>query len=542
MPSGAQILVKALELEKTHLLFGYPGAVICSFLDEVASSDFLTYRLVRHEQNAGHAASGYARASGKPGICFATSGPGATNLLTSLATAYMDSIPLIAITGQVESRLIGSDVFQEADITGAAEPFCKHSYQVRDAADLPRIVKEAFYIAQTGRQGPVLIDIPVDVFNQKVNDPIYPKKVEIRGYKPCVNGHPLQIKRVAEQIQKAKKPVICAGGGIFSSGAREELFSLTEKCKIPVVTTMMGIGVLPVGYPLLFGMLGLFGQKIANRAIQDCDLLILAGARVGDRALNAPSKIAAHTSVVHLDIDPAEIGKNVEADLPIVGDIGKILSELAKIVQPGDTAAWCAHLHDLQQKSVSTNRIPPEGFISPRNFFETLSAHLNEDALLVSDVGQAQIWAANYCGLKKGRFLTSGGMGTMGYALPAALGAACAQPNKQVVAVCGDGGFHMSMMELSTIKQYHLAVKIIVMRNDCLGMVHEIQAKRFGRRYVATEFEGGGPNYQILAEAYGIKSRKVTSSTDIPAAIQDFLETPGAYLLECPVDPDEPTL
>lgn len=540
MPNGAQAMVNALKAEGVQVLFGYPGAAICPFLDALAASD-ITYRLVRHEQSAGHAASGYARVAGAPGVCFATSGPGATNLITALATAYMDSIPLVAITGQVSSSLIGRDVFQEADITGAAEPFCKHSYLVRDANDLPRVMKEAFYIARTGRPGPVLVDVPSDIQEQPVASAEHPKSVDIRGYKPRRKGHALQIKRVAKRITEAKKPVICAGGGILSARAQQALLAFAEKCRIPVINTLMGNGALPTKHPLCFGMLGTHGCAVANRAIRDSDLLLIAGGRVGDRAVSEPGQIAARTCVVHIDVDPAEIGKNMEAELPIVGDVRLVLQALTEQVVPGDTTAWLDYLDKLRSEP-ETPRATHPGTIEPRTFFHALSAQMAEDAILVSDVGQSQIWAANYSVFRRGYFLTSGGMGTMGYSLPAAVGAISALPDHQVVVTCGDGAFHMSMMELSTMRQYGLPIKIVVMHNDCLGMVHEVQTTCYGSRYIATSLGNGNPDFQMLAKAYGMASRCIQNNADVPEAIAEMLRAPGAYLLECRIHPDEPTL
>ncbi|ADU25768.1 biosynthetic-type acetolactate synthase large subunit [Ethanoligenens harbinense] len=540
MPNGAQAMVTALEAEGVRTLFGYPGAAICPFLDALAASD-ITYHLVRHEQSAGHAASGYARVSGSPGVCFATSGPGATNLITALATAYMDSIPLVAITGQVQSGLIGRDVFQEADITGAAEPFCKHSYLVRDANDLPRVMKEAFYIARSGRPGPVLVDVPSDIQEQPVTSPAHHEKVDIRGYKPRTKGHALQIKRVAERVARAQKPVICAGGGIFSAHAQAVLAAFAEKCRIPVVNTLMGIGALPAAHPLAFGMLGTHGRAVANHALHNCDLLIIAGGRVGDRSVAEPDQIAARTCVVHIDVDPAEIGKNMDAELPLVGDLRLVLEALTEQTVPGDTAAWVASLESLRD-APEPARPPHSGCIEPRAFFRTLAAQMEDDAVVVADVGQSQIWAANHLAMRHGRFLTTGGMGTMGYSLPAAVGAAVALPERQIVAVCGDGAFHMSMMELATIRQYRLDIKLVVMHNDCLGMVHELQTKHYGGRYVATSLGCGDPDFQLLAKAYGLESRRVENDADVPDAVARMLHAPGPYLLECRIDPDEPTL
>ncbi len=361
-------MVKALEIEGVNTVFGYPGAAICPFVDALDSSS-IKYILVRHEQSAGHAASGYARVTSKPGVCFATSGPGATNLITALATAYMDSVPLIAITGQVRTDLIGRDVFQEADITGAAEPFIKYSYLVEDAADIPRVFKEAFYIASSGRPGPVLIDMPMDIQTGELEFD-YPTKVDIKGYKPSFKGHALQIKKVAGAVTLAQKPVICAGGGLFHSGAQTELRDFAEKCRLPVVTTMMGIGALPTAHPLNLGMLGTHGVFAANRAIHEADLLIIIGARVGDRAMATPNQIAARAKVIHIDIDPAEIGKNMEAEIPVVGDAKQILRELAEIAQPGKQVNGFHTAPDLKKKisfpAPKTKALLSHGVLFPR--------------------------------------------------------------------------------------------------------------------------------------------------------------------------------
>jgi acetolactate synthase-1/2/3 large subunit len=533
--TGAQSMVKALEKEGVKLVYGYPGAAICPFFDALLNSSVKAV-LVRQEQNAAHAASGYARVTGTPGVCAVTSGPGATNLITGLATAYMDSIPLVAITGQVRSDLIGRDVFQEADITGAAEPFCKHSYLVKKAEELPRIIKEAFYIASTGRPGPVLIDLPIDIQNTEIVSE-YPETVNIKGYKPSFKGHALQIKRVAEAVTKAKKPVICAGGGIFASSAKQELLAFAEKCGIPVVTTMMGIGAIPTLHPLHLGMLGTHGKYSANKAIHEADMLIIAGARVGDRAMAAPNQIAKHATVIHIDIDPAEIGKNIESEIPIVGDLKYIIHELFEKTEPADTAEWAEYVKGLKSANQKRHEAK-EGFIEPRSFMRTLSHKMNANGVLVADVGQNQIWSANNFEITEGRFLTSGGMGTMGYSIPAAVGVKTAQPDVQVVAVCGDGSFQMSMMELGTIAQYNAHVKIIIMRNNRLGMVRELQSNQYGNRYILTTLDGN-PDFIALAAAYGIKARRVNDNADIDEAIDEMLAYDGTFLLECAVDPME---
>lgn len=539
MINGAQIMVKCLEEEAVSVVFGYPGAAICPFYDELYSSS-IRHILVRQEQNAAHAASGYARCSGKPGVCIATSGPGATNLITGLATAYMDSIPLVAITGQVKSDLLGRDVFQEADITGACEPFIKHSYLVSRTADLPRIFKEAFHIARSGRPGPVLIDIPIDIQQQEIDGFHYPDKADIIGYKPRTQGHPLQIKKAVNAICSAKRPVIFAGGGTLSGGAKRDLVALAERTGIPVVSTMMGIGVMPTDHELYLGMMGSHGLKAANRAIHQADLLILCGARVGDRAVASPDQITEKASVIHIDVDPAEIGKNMRADIPIVGDIKLVLSSLNEKIQDYHVPEeWAAQ---VQQWKESLRVAPPvfEGFVEPRSFIRSLSYLLKSKAILVADVGQNQIWSANNFKIKEGRFLTSGGMGTMGYSIPAAAGAKLARPTREVVAICGDGSFQMSMCELGTIAQNQIGVKIIVMRNVRLGMVRELQDNLYGKRHSATVLDDGFDLLKI-AEAYGIPAERVNSNEKAEAAAARMLQVNGPTLLVCDVSPDTPS-
>ncbi len=392
MVSGAESLMESLKREGVERIFGYAGATICPAVEALAASG-IEYTLVRTEQNAGHMASGYARTSGKVGVCMVTSGPGATNLITGIATAYMDSIPVVAITGQVESTSLGRDIFQEVDITGAVAPFIKHSYLVKDVKDIPRIVKEAFHIASTGRQGPVLIDVPKDI-QSEMFDPVYPDSVNIRGYKPSVKGNVLQIRKVAEAIEEAHRPVICAGGGIFSAGATQELKELAESAGIPVVTTLMGLGILPTDHPLNMGMIGSFGNVCANKALAKSDLLILAGARVANRSILSPSEIGRRMKTVHMDVDPAEIGKNVSTNIPVVGDIKCILNQLLELSpRAGSIDAWIDGLREKRQSEL-VSPLPdlPRG-VHPGKVMRTLGAFLNEDATVCVDVGQNQIWA-----------------------------------------------------------------------------------------------------------------------------------------------------
>ncbi len=537
--TGAQAIIKALEMEKTEIVFGYPGAAICPFYDALIDSS-IKHVLTRHEQGAVHAASGYARVTGRTGVCIATSGPGATNLITGIATAYMDSIPIVAITGQVSLEDIGKDVFQEADITGATSPFCKHSYLVKKVEDLPRVIKEAFHIASTGRPGPVLIDIPIDVQNREINFK-YPQKVDIKGYKPVYKGHPMQIRKIAEALETAKAPVICAGGGVINANASSALLKLAEQCRIPVVTTLMGIGSLPSQHPLNLGMLGSHGVYTANYAVSNADLLIILGARVGDRAMGRAGQIAKKARIVHIDIDPAEIGKNIGAAIPVVGDVKLILEELLENVQPGDVESWVDTLLETKRNHPLPIR-RSRNTVNPKYFLATLSEVLEDDAVITTEVGQNQIWSANYYKVEKTRtFITSGGMGTMGYGLPAAVGAKFAAGDGVVVAIAGDGSFQMSMQELGTIKQNRLGVKIVIFNNSRLGMVRELQKNKYGGRYSQVFLEEN-PDFVKLAEAYGIRGEKITSDEEVPLAIERMLATKEAYLLECIVDPEEGTL
>lgn len=535
---AAEAMVKCLENEGVKVVFGYPGAAICPFYDELTHSD-IRHVLVRREDNAGHAANGYARISGKPAVCIATSGPGATNLLTAIATAYADSVPLICITGQVSTDQIGCDVFQEVDITGAAEPFVKNSYLIKDASQLPRIFKEAFYIAGSGRNGPVLIDVPVDI-QQTMIDFSYPEKVELRTYKPTVKGNSFQIKKVCEALKTSERPLICAGGGVISAKACGELRDLAEKTRIPVVSTMMGLGIFPTEHPLYMGMLGMHGVKTANEAVSKCDTMILIGARVGDRAVRSPKFLAETTKIIHIDVDPAEIGKNIPAHIPLVGDCKHILKELTEKLGSAERADWLAELSEV--KNTVPKEDETEGYVNPKMFIRKLSAKLPDDTVCVADVGQNQIWTCNNFQFKGGRFLTSGGMGTMGYSIPAAVGAKFASPDSEVVAICGDGSFQMQMMELATIVQEKIPVKIILMRNNRLGMVRELQTNHYKDNQTAVHIADGNPDFVALAKSYGIRAERVCTMAEAEAAIENLCSAKEPYLLECNVWRNESTL
>ena len=495
--NGAQAMVKCLENEGVEMVFGYPGVAICPFYDSLLDTDIKSV-LIRTEQNAAHAASGLARVTGKVGVCAVTSGPGATNLITGIATAFADSIPLVCITGQVNSELIGSDVFQEADITGAAESFVKYSYLVKNAEDIPQIFKEAFYIANTGRKGPVLIDVPIDVQNAPVRKFKYPDSVLL-------------------------------------GDAQKLLREFSHRHKIPVVTTMMGIGAMQTEDPLYFGMVGNNGAPCANRAMNEADMIIMVGARVADRAVNQPEIITKNKVLVHMDVDPAEIGKNAGPTIPLVGDAKHIFSDMLEQELDGDYSEWVVWLQEYE-KTMTDTRKPDPAFVDPAEFVRRLSDKMEQDAVYVADVGQNQIWSCRNCKIREGSFLTSGGMGTMGYSIPAAMGAKLGAPGRQVVAVCGDGSFQMSMMEFATMRQYQVPVKIVVIANHYLGMVREYQQNTYKGRYSVVEL-GGGPDLEKLAQAYGMDFIRLEAPDKMDEAIDAFLKDEDAVLMECVINP-----
>ena len=536
MISGAEALVESLRREGVTEIFGYAGATICPAADALKHSD-IHYTLVRIEQNAGHMASGYARISGKVGVCMVTSGPGATNLITGIATAYMDSVPMVAITGQVESYLLGRDIFQEVDMTGAVAPFIKHSYLVKDVKQIPRIVKEAFHIASTGRPGPVLIDIPIDV-QKTMLDPVYPEAVDIRGYKPSVKGNTKQIQRAAQAICQAKKPVLCIGGGVIAAGAQQEAIRFAETSGIPVVTTMMGLGAIPTEHPLYMGMIGSFGNTCANKTLGNADLLILAGARVANRAVLSPDQIGKLMKTIHIDVDPAEIGKNVSTTIPVVGDVKQVLLQLMEHCPVAQTQ----DIESMREKRTAELRreLPTKpGFAHPARIIRALGEKLRDDAVISVDVGQNQIWACKHLIQKHGRFLTSGGLGTMGYSLPCALGAFVADRQRQNVVVCGDGSFQMFENELSTMRNLGAPVKLILMQNNVLGLVNEIQHSSYSGPFgVALDHS---PDFMKLAEAYGVDCGVLSEDSRIDEALDAMLAADGPYILCCTIDPEART-
>lgn len=531
---GADAIIKCLEAEGVTTVFGYPGVAIAPFYNSILESDIKTV-LVRTEQNAAHAASGVSRLTGRPGVCAVTSGPGATNVITGIATAFADSIPLICITGQVHSALLGSDAFQEADITGAVESFVKYSYLIKDVNDIPRVFREAFHIANTGRKGPVLIDIPIDIQNAVISRFKYPEEITLRTYKPTVKGNAVQIRKVVRELEKAKRPLICAGGGVLLSEAEGELRAFAESHGIPVVTTMMGKGVMPTEHPLHFGMVGNNGKAYANRAMNEADLLIMVGARVADRAVSQPDLIPRNKVLVHIDVDPAEIGKNAGPTIPLVGDARHIFEELVKEEFSCDCGSWLEQLEEYR-KTLEKQRTPNPAYVDPAVFLEKLSDRMQENAVYVADVGQNQIWSCGYAKVKAGKFLTSGGMGTMGYSIPAAMGAKTAAPDRQVVAVCGDGSFQMSMMELATMRQHGIAVKIVVLKNNYLGMVREYQHYTYKDNYSVVDL-AGSPDLEKLAAAYSLPFLRLSNMEKCDETIGAFLKNDDSVLLECLIDP-----
>jgi acetolactate synthase-1/2/3 large subunit len=540
--NGADAIVKCLELENVEYVFGYPGVAICPFYDSILNADIKTI-LVRHEQHAAHAASGYARLTGKVGVVAVTSGPGATNVITGIATAYADSIPLVVITGQVDSRLMGSDVFQEADISGACESFVKYSYIIRKAEDVPYVVKEAFHIANTGRKGPVLIDFPIDIQNQKINKFEYPDSLSMPSYKPTVKGNPKQIDKVVRELKKAKRPLICTGGGAHLSGAADVIRAFADKHRIPVVSTMMGLGTMPTELPMLFGMVGNNGQAYGNRAMNQADMILLAGARVADRSIARPNEIEDNKVLVHIDVDPAEIGKNAGPSIPLVGDLKHVFMDLDKEEIRPATEEWLATLAGYREEAEAAKKAKADlvitpGTVDPTHFIHALTDAMDKNAVYVADVGQNQLWSCANCIIRDGRFFTTGGMGCMGYSVPAAMGAKVGDPSRQVVAVCGDGGFQMCMMELGTMRQYKVPVKIAVIRNNVLGLVRQFQHFNYKDRFSVIDLTGS-PDLESIAAAYGMKFLHLNDEKKMEETIKAFLEKDESVLLQCDVDPNE---
>lgn len=534
--NGAHILCQSLVKEGVEVIFGLPGGAVIPFYDALPSHPQLHHILVRHEQGAAHAADGYARATGKVGVCVATSGPGATNLVTGIATAHLDSSPVIAITGQVGRQFIGKDAFQEADITGITLPITKHNYLVMSAAEIATTVKEAFHLATTGRPGPILLDIPRDVFTEEAVFN-YPDRVNLAGYKPPLQGHPMQIKKAVRLISEAKRPVIIAGRGVIISRAYAELKELAEKTQIPVITTLLGISSFPESHLLSFGMLGMHGMAYANMAVSDADLIIAIGMRFDDRATARVDDFAPNARIIHIDIDPAEIGKNVRVDVPIVGNARNVLQALNKQLAPLLHVDWLRQLEHWQEEHPSTTIRESEGLL-PQYVVRQIYEVTQGDAIVVTGVGQNQMWAAQYFWYDKpGSFISSGGLGTMGFALPAAIGAKVGCPEDTVWAIDGDGGLQMTIQELATAVQDNIAVKIAILNNGYLGMVRQWQELFYQRRYVATPLYG--PDFVKIAEAYGLPGIRVTDKVQVVSAIQKAMEHDGPFLIDFRIEPEE---
>lgn len=550
--TGANAIVRCLELEKVSYVFGYPGVAICPFFDSLESTDIKSI-LVRTEQNAAHEANGYARISGKPGVCAVTSGPGATNVITGIATAFADSIPLIVITGQVESRLLGSDVFQEADICGASESFVKYSYTLRNAEEIPKVFKEAFHIAMTGRKGPVLIDIPIDVQKASLRKFQYPDDLKMRTYKPTVQGNPVQIKRLFQRLLSVKKPILCVGGGVHLAGASEKVREFSHKFNIPVVSTMMGLGTMQDQDPLYFGMVGNNGRSYGNKAMNRAELIIMMGARVADRSISQPDLITENKTLVHIDVDPAEIGKNAGPEIPLVGDLSSVLDSLLHVEAELSYPDWMEELNGIKEetelliekkKREELNSV----LVNPHYFLRELNLALQDDAIYVADVGQNQLWSCKHYKMKEGRFLTSGGMGTMGYSLPAAIGAyfaekenACLEDKKkekEIIAVMGDGAFQMSLMELASLRQYGAHVKLIVFHNGVLGLVRQYQKTVYKEHYSMIDLSGN-PDLSLLSKAYGLSYSSIKENREVSDGIRAFLDKEENGILEVFVDAEE---
>jgi len=537
MKTGAKILIEGLQREGVETIFGYPGGVVLPIYDELYNSS-LRHILVRHEQAAAHAADGFARASGRVGVCLATSGPGACNLVTGIATAYMDSIPIVALTGQVPTNLLGNDAFQESDITGITMPITKHNYLVKRTEDLGHVVREAFFIARTGRPGPVLIDLPKDVSTKEVEFE-YPESetVTLRGYQPTYRGHSRQIDRALEMLIEAERPLLYVGGGVISSDASPELLRFAEALMIPVTTTLMGLGAIPCDHPLNLGMLGMHGTRYANYAVTESDLLIAIGVRFDDRVTGKLDTFAAQARIIHIDIDPAEIGKNKRVDVPIVGDAKSVLAEmLSRIQKKKDYERWLARIRAWKEKYPM--RYPKDGALRPQFVIEELSSLLKGEGIIVSEVGQNQMWTAQYYCFRKPRtWITSGGLGTMGYGFPAAMGVHFARPDQVVFDIAGDGSFQMNIQELGTVAHNRIPVKVAILNNRFLGMVRQWQELFYDRRYSFTELPP--VDFVKIANAYGIDGMRVEDPSDVRTALTAAIETEGPFILDFRIEREE---
>ncbi len=539
--SGAKVFVEALISEQVDIIFGFTGGAVLPIYDELFHAP-IKHIMVRHEQGAAHAADGYARATGKPGVCLVTSGPGATNTVTGIATAYMDSIPIVVFTGQVPTPMIGNDAFQEADIVGITRPITKHNYLVKNVDDLPRVIKEAFYIAATGRPGPVLVDLPKDVLISATSVP-YPAKIRLRGYNPTYIGHSGQAKKAANLIRNAKQPVLYTGGGVIASNSHQELREFAELTQIPVTSTLLGLGGFPGTHPLFMGMLGMHGTWYANMAISNSDLIIAVGARFDDRVTGKLSEFATKAAIIHIDIDPSSISKNVKVDLPIVGDardiLKKLIAEIKKTDAQPETAAWLQQVENWKKEHpLGYNN--SEGKLKPQFVVEEIFRLTKGEAIITTEVGQNQMWAAQFYRFNHPQsFLSSGGLGTMGYGFPAAIGAKAGNPDRIVIDIAGDGSFQMNMQELATAVQYRIPVIVAILNNNFLGMVRQWQQLFFGKRYSSTCLQSG-PDFVKLAEAFGAVGLRASTPEEVAPALEQALAvTDKPVVIDFVVDREE---
>ena len=536
--TGAQIVCESLLRENVEVAFGIPGGAILPLYGAMPEYPQLRHILVRHEQAAAMAADGYARVTGKVGVCMATSGPGATNLVTGIASAQMDSIPIVAITGQVPRAAIGKDAFQETDMTGITLPVTKHNNLVMSAAEIPQAIKDAFYIASTGRPGPVLIDIPKDVLLNDEAEFSYPDDVDLPGYKPTLDGHPSQIQKAAQLIAEAKRPIILAGHGIIISRAYQEVLELAERAQIPVVTTLLGISSFPSDHFLNVGMPGMHGMAYASMAIDQADLLISLGMRFDDRVTGRLSDFAPNAKVVHIDVDPSEISKNVKATVPIVGDLKRVLQALLPQVEATVHSEWVQQVEDMRVEHPS-HRIRETDQMLPQFILRTLSDVTDGNALVVTGVGQHQMWAAQHCRFRNpNSLITSGGLGAMGFEVPAAMGAKVGAPDKVVWSIAGDGGFQMTLCDLATCVENNIDVKFAIMNNGYLGMVRQWQDFFYDKVYTATSYSAN-PDFVKLAEAYGIPGIRVTDKSQVESSIRQAMMEPGPVVVDFLVEPEE---
>jgi acetolactate synthase-1/2/3 large subunit len=541
--SGARIFLECLKKENVDKIFGYPGGVILSIYDELYDCDYIKHFLVRHEQGAVHAAEGYARVTGKPGVALVTSGPGACNAITGIANAYYDGYPMVIFTGQVASTLIGNDAFQEADIVGITRPCCKHNFLVKDVNDLARVIKEAFHIATTGKPGPVVVDLPKDILTSKIEFK-YPDKVKLPGYNPNYYGHPIQIQKALSLLCEAERPVIIAGGGIIHSNASEELYNLAKKLNIPVANTLMGIGAFPGTDETSLGMLGMHGNYWANYAVTHCDVLLAIGTRFSDRITGCLKRFCADAQIIHVDIDPCSISKTVNVDIPIVGDAKNVLSDMLKFLESSEQKievnakiVWFKQIEEWKKKRampvVQSEKLNPQYVIE--KIYELTK---DKDPIIATEVGQHQMWTALlYKFDKPRRIVTSGGLGTMGFGFPAAMGAQVGMPDKLVLNIAGDGSIQMNIQELATCVEYKLPVKVCIINNGYLGMVRQWQEKLFCKKYSETKISA--PDFVRLAEAYGAKGIRVEKEKDVEKALNEAINTEGPVFIDFVVEPFE---